>query len=249
MEADESGEDSSDDESEPEPNQGGQSGAHQEVPATVRNLCDSFTGAPQPITQSRTRSGRDAALLKAQMRALDVNNLQPESTTLREEQASPEWPKWQRAHRGEMDGQLACQVWEVVPRPKGKTVLGTKTIFKREIGKGGRTEKYKCRFMVQGFRQIKSIHYDESSSSTSSQASIRMALGTAAVKDWELRQLDVEMPYLEANVKEELYIELPEDTTGTPATRWVDCKRQCTALSTPDCYGRKRSAPNSPQGG
>ena len=43
------------------------------------------------------------------------------------------------------------------------------------------------------------------------QASIRMVLGIAAVKDWELRQLDVDMAYLEAGVKEEVYIELPEE--------------------------------------
>ena len=43
------------------------------------------------------------------------------------------------------------------------------------------------------------------------QASIRMVLGIAAVKDWELRQLDVDMAYLEVGVTEELYIELPED--------------------------------------
>ena len=88
-------------------------------------------------------------------------------------------------------------------------MLGTKTIFKRQIGKDGRIETYKCRFVAQGFRQIKGIHYDESSSPTPSQASIRMVLGTAAVKDWELRQLDVDMAYLEAGEKEELYIELP----------------------------------------
>ena len=111
-----------------------------------------------------------------------------------------------------MDGQLARQVWEVAPRPKGRTVLGTKAIFKQKIGKDGRIEKYKCRFVAQGFRQIKGIHYDESSSPTPSQASIRMVLDIAAVKDWELRQLDVDMTYLEANVKEEeLYIELAED--------------------------------------
>ena len=65
--------------------------------------------------------------------------------------------------------------------------------------------------MAQGFRQIKGIHYDESPSPTPSQASIRTVLGTAAVKDWELHRLDVDMAYLEAGVKEELYIELPED--------------------------------------
>ena len=139
-EADESGEDSSDDESEPELEQGSQSGAHQEVPAAARKMHDSFTGAPQPITQSRTRSGRDAASLQATMRAVDVNHLPPEPTTLRDAQASPEWPNWKRARKIEMDMQLARQVWEVVPRPKGKTVLGTKNIIKRKIGKDGRIE-------------------------------------------------------------------------------------------------------------
>ena len=88
--ADESGEDSSDDESEPELDQGGQIGAHQEVPAAVRNLYDSYTSVPQHITQSRTRSGRDAVSLQAPMQAVDVNHLPPEPTTLREEQTSPE---------------------------------------------------------------------------------------------------------------------------------------------------------------
>ena len=82
------------------------------------------------------------------MRAVDVNHLPPEPTTLREAQASPDWPNWQRAWKSEMDGQLARQVWEVVPRPKGKTVLGTKTIFKQKIGKDGRIEKYKCGFVA-----------------------------------------------------------------------------------------------------
>ena len=142
-EADESGEDSSDDESEPGLDQGGQSGAHQEIPAAVQNLYGSFTDAPQPITQSRTRSVREAASPQAPMRAVDVNHLPPEPLTLREAQASPEWPNWQRARKSEMDEQLARQVWEVFPRPKGTTVLGPKTIFKRKIGKDGRIEKYK----------------------------------------------------------------------------------------------------------
>ena len=92
------------------------------------------------------------------MRAVDVNHLPPEPTALRQAQASPEWPDRQRACNSEMDGQLARQVWELVTRPKGKTVIGAKTIFKRKIGKDGQTETYECRFVAQGFRQIKGTH-------------------------------------------------------------------------------------------
>ena len=48
-EADESGEDSSDDESEPELDQGGKSGAHQEVSAAVQKLYDPY---PAPLNPS-----------------------------------------------------------------------------------------------------------------------------------------------------------------------------------------------------
>ena len=80
-------------------------------------------------------------------------------------------------------------------------MFGTKTIFTQKIVKDVRIEKYKCRFVAQEIRQINGIHYDESSSPTPSQASIRMVRGIAAVKDWELRELDVDMAYLEANMK------------------------------------------------
>ena len=98
------GEDSSDGESQPELDQGGRSVAHQEVPAAVRKLFNSFAGAPQPIIQSRTRSERGTASLQALIPAVDVNHLPPVPTTLRESQASPERPDWQRARKSEMDG-------------------------------------------------------------------------------------------------------------------------------------------------
>ena len=117
----------------------------------MRRANNATGGVPQPTTQSRSRTGRDAASLRASMRAVDVNHVPPEPTTLREAQASPERPNGHRAWKGKIDGQLTRQ------------------------------------------------------------ASIRMVLGIAAVKDWELRQLNVDMAYLEANEKEELYIELPEN--------------------------------------
>ena len=73
----------------------------------------------------------------------------------------------------------------------------------------------KVQVQIRGLGIPKITGIDELSSPTPLPASIRMVLGITAVKDWELRQLDVDMAYLETSVKEELYIELPEDYRGS----------------------------------
>ena len=100
--------------------------------------------------------------------------------------------------------------------PKEKTVHGTMTVFKRKIGQDSRVEKYKYRFVAQGFRQMKGIHYQESSLPTPTQSSIWMALTVIALLDWEGRKLDVEIDFLEAGVVEELYVELPDEYHDSP---------------------------------
>ena len=142
--------------------------------------------------------------------------LPDEPTTLHEAKVSPEWPQWRGALKREMDGEIARGMWKVVDRPKGKTVPGTKTVFKRKVGKDGRLGKYKCRFVAKGFRPIKGIYYQESSSPTPTQSSIRMALAVVDLLDWEGRKLDVEMAFLEADVTEELYVELPDGYRDSP---------------------------------
>ena len=115
-----------------------------------------------------------------------------------------------------MNGQINNGVWLQVERPEGKTVLGTKTLFKRKIGKDSQIEKYKCPFVTQRFLQVKGLHYRESSSPTPTASSMRAVLATAAMNNWELRHIDVEQAYLQADIGEEIYIELPEDYRAFP---------------------------------
>ena len=100
--------------------------------------------------------------------------------------------------------------------PKGKTLLGTKTLFKRKIGKDDQIAKYKCRFVTQGFHQVKRLHYPEASSPTLTASSMRAVLASAAIKDWELRYIDVEQACFQADINEEVYIQLLEDYRAVP---------------------------------
>ena len=105
-----------------------------------------------------------------------------------------------------MNGRVNNGVWVRVERPKGKTVLVTETLFKRKTGKDGQIEKYTT------------LQYPELSSLTSTAASMRvvLVLATASVEDWELRHLDVEDAYLQADIDEAIYIGLPEDYGVSP---------------------------------
>jgi hypothetical protein len=52
-------------------------------------------------------------------------------------------------------------VWEIVPRPESKSVVGSHWVYKIKQGVDGSVEKCKARFMTKGFSQVKGIDYDE----------------------------------------------------------------------------------------
>ena len=52
-------------------------------------------------------------------------------------------------------------VWEVVPKPKGKSVVSSKWIYKIKHTTKRSIEKYKARFVARGFSQKEGIDYEE----------------------------------------------------------------------------------------
>ena len=110
-----------------------------------------------------------------------------------------------------MLGMVENCVYKQVARPKDKLVVGTKMLYKRKIRQDGKVEKYKYRLVAQGFWQVEGIHGTENYSPTPSTASIWMLLAMAAAKDGELRHFDAEQAFLNADIDEEIYTEIPEE--------------------------------------
>eukprot|EP00253_Pinus_taeda_P034449 PITA_34449 len=52
-------------------------------------------------------------------------------------------------------------VWEVVPRPPDKSVVGSRWILKVKNVAEESIEKYKARFVAKGYSQVEGIDYDE----------------------------------------------------------------------------------------
>jgi hypothetical protein len=107
----------------------------------------------------------------------------------------------------EYDSILKNDVWAVVPRPCGKSVVTSKWIYKIKNTIDGSVEKFKAIFVARGFSHKEGIDYDEIFSLVSRYNSIRIIISLAAVLGWKLNQMDVKTTFLNGEVEKEVFIE------------------------------------------
>ena len=88
-------------------------------------------------------------------------------------------------------------VWDVVPRPEGKSVVTSKWIYKIKHAADGSIEKYKARFVARGFSQKEEIDYDETLAPVAKYTSIRAIMELAAKLGWKLHQMDMNTNFSE----------------------------------------------------
>ena len=75
---------------------------------------------------------------------------------------------------------LLNDVWELIPRPKGVNVIGTKWIFKNKLDEHGIVIRNKSRLVTQGYTQVEGIDFDETFAPVARLESIRILLAIAS---------------------------------------------------------------------
>ena len=101
-------------------------------------------------------------------------------------------------------------VWDIVPKPKGKSVVSSKWIYKINHADDGSIEKYKEIFVARGFSQKEGIDYEETFVPVARYTSIRTIMALASMMKWSLHQMDVNTTFLNGVIEEEVYIEQPQ---------------------------------------
>ena len=86
---------------------------------------------------------------------------------------------------------IKYDVWKVVPKPEGKSVVSSKWIYKIKDAADGSIEKYKARFVAHGFSQKEAINYEDIFYPVERYTSIRTIMALAAKTEWKLHQMDV----------------------------------------------------------
>jgi hypothetical protein len=126
---------------------------------------------------------------------------------------TPQAALWREAADKEMAGCEQMKVWELVPRsavPKEHNVIACKWVFKVKYDANGAIDKYKARITPKGFQQREGINFFETFAATGKYKSLRLGLMLTAACGHILEQLDVPQAFLNADMLEEVYMELPE---------------------------------------
>ncbi|KAJ4763435.1 Pol [Rhynchospora pubera] len=118
-------------------------------------------------------------------------------------------PNWIVAIQEELNQFERNQVWELVPLPKGKQVIGTKWVFRNKLSEDGIVVRNKARLVAQGFKQQEGIDFEETFAPVARLESIRMLLAVAANKGFTLFQMDVKSSFLNGWIDEEVYVQQP----------------------------------------
>jgi hypothetical protein len=100
-------------------------------------------------------------------------------------------------------------VWDIVLRPKDKSVVSSKWIYKVKHAADRRVEKFKERFVARGFTQKEGIDYKETFSPVSRYTSIRTIISLASILGWKLHQMDVKTTFLNGKIEHEVFVEQP----------------------------------------
>jgi hypothetical protein len=101
-------------------------------------------------------------------------------------------------------------VWEIVPRPKEKSVVTSKWVYKIKHAVDGSMDKYKARFIARGFSKKEGEDYDETFAPVTRYTSIRAIMSLVVSMGWSLHQMDVKTTFLNGAIEEEVYIEQPQ---------------------------------------
>ena len=99
--------------------------------------------------------------------------------------------------------------WDIVNKLEGKTPIGCKWVFAIKYKSDGSIDRYKARLVAKGFTQTYGIDYQETFTLVAKLNTIRVLLSLTTNLDQQLQQLDIKNVFLNGDLEEEVYMDLP----------------------------------------
>lgn len=118
-------------------------------------------------------------------------------------------PLWKQAVNEELQALQQNNTWEITALPSRKTIVGCKWIFTVKYGSDESINQYKARPVAKGYTQSYGVDYQETFSPIAKLSTVLILLLVAANSDWKLHQLDVKNAFLNGDLEEEVFMDIP----------------------------------------
>jgi hypothetical protein len=130
--------------------------------------------------------------------------------TIKEAFLRQESEEWREAMKNEFNSLKKNKTWEIVDRPSDRKVIGCKWVLKTKFNSDGTIARRKARLVAKGYAQLPGTDFQETFAPVSRLCSVRLIMAIPAQYNLIVHQLDFVTAYLNGDIDEEIYMELPE---------------------------------------
>nr|GEU46758.1 retrovirus-related Pol polyprotein from transposon TNT 1-94 [Tanacetum cinerariifolium] len=165
-----------------------------------------FTAGNQSVSKSSALS--DNSLQqdpKMCMFALTVSTA--EVKNIKEAMADHAWIKAMQDELHQLD---RLNVWELVDKPFGKTVINLKWLWKNKKDEDNTVILNMARLVAKGYRQEEGIDFEESFALVACLEPVWIFVAYNAHKSFPIYQMDVKKDFINGPLKEEVYVSHPD---------------------------------------
>ncbi|KRZ83002.1 Retrovirus-related Pol polyprotein from transposon TNT 1-94 [Trichinella sp. T8] len=118
--------------------------------------------------------------------------------------------EWLEAMKREYEALVKNNTWEIVNRPQRQKVITCQWVYNTKFNADGSIKQRKARLVAKGFLQRSNIDFHETYAPVARLSSIRTILAISANYGLIAHQLDFVSAYLNGEIEEEIYMEIPE---------------------------------------
>jgi len=141
-----------------------------------------------------------------------IDSFNSEHSSLDKALRGPNAKEWQTALEYKIGQIEKLQTWAIEDLPKGHNAILCNEVLKIKRGPNGEVQSYCVWIVAGGHRQVEGLNYTETFSAAVKMPTICIVLANAAEQDWEIEHVDVKSAYLNALLKETIYMKPPQES-------------------------------------